>query len=73
MSELEQAIDAARSAHLARLTGPQTCCVKVGPGNMPCGQLVEYLEAGKIYPIFTGWHHVEPISDHHAVPASLIR
>lgn len=75
MTELEQAIQNAQAKHLERLTGPQTCCVKVGPGNMPCGQPVEFLEpeaADAALP--SGWYHAEfPDLSHRAVPTSYAR
>jgi hypothetical protein len=75
MTDAEQAMKAAQAKHLARLTGPQTCCVKVGPDNMPCGQRVEYLapeESDAALP--PGWYHAErPDLTHRAVPASYAR
>lgn len=73
MTELEQAMKAAQAKHQARLTGPQTCCVKVGPDNMPCGQRVEFLssEGDPLRP--SGWYHAERWVDHRAVPTSYAR
>jgi len=67
------AMKAAQAKHQERLTGPQRCCVKVSPDNMPCGEPVEYRTAAPCDPGFlSGWYHVAP-QDHHAVPASYAR
>lgn len=51
---------------------PETCCVKVGPDNMPCGQPIVYrTEIGD--PKISGWFHVMHPQGHMPVPASLIR
>lgn len=75
MSELEQAIQKAQADHLARLNGPKTCCVTVGPGNMPCGQPVEYLtpEQAHAESQLSGWHHIPRDRRHGAVPSDYAR
>ena len=74
MDEAEQAMKDAQAKHLDRLTGPQTCCVKVGPDNMPCGQPVKYFTGSEELQTYSGWGHAEyPDLSHHAVPASYAR
>lgn len=79
MTDAEQAMKAAQAKHLARLTGPQTCCAKLGDpgpqGMRVCGAPVEYVKVGSAGATYSGWRHAIPDVDygHLAVPASYSR
>lgn len=58
----------------------ERCAAKIGePYHMSeCGKPVEYVNAGDTctsgaIAVNSGWHHVEPIADHGAVPRSWVR
>lgn len=59
----------------------ETCCAKLGaPGERNgmevCGKPVEYREfdiLSEDWWEISGWYHIEPGQDHHAVPASYAR
>lgn len=54
----------------------QTCIKQIGPERKPCGDQAEYLSAqdaqAKQRGPYSGWYHVNPGHDHHAVPKSWV-
>lgn len=50
-----------------------TCVVKIGERNAPCGEAVEYRSACENGPLYSGWYHRDRESmNHHAVPKRLV-